>query len=71
MKIFDADGKELGPGEIGEVYIRIGGFPDFTYNGMDDKRREVERDGPDHAAATSATSMRTATCSSAIACATW
>jgi long-chain acyl-CoA synthetase len=45
IKIFDADGKELGPGEIGEVYLRIGGFPDFTYNGMDDKRREVERAG--------------------------
>jgi len=45
VKIFDATGKELGPGEIGEVYIRIGGFPDFTYHGMTDKRREVERGG--------------------------
>ena len=45
VKIFDSAGKELGPGEIGEVYIRIGGFPDFTYHGMDDKRREVERAG--------------------------
>jgi long-chain acyl-CoA synthetase len=45
VKIFDAAGKELGPGEIGEVYLKINGFPDFTYNGMDDKRREVERQG--------------------------
>ncbi len=45
VKIFDAAGRELGPGEIGEVYLRIGGFPDFTYNGMEDKRREVERQG--------------------------
>jgi long-chain acyl-CoA synthetase len=45
VKILDAAGKELGPGEVGEVYLRIGGFPDFTYNGMDDKRREVERQG--------------------------
>ena len=45
VKILDAAGKELGPGEIGEVYLRIGSFPDFTYNGMDDKRREVERNG--------------------------
>ena len=45
VKIFDSAGKELAPGEIGEVYIRIGGFPDFTYHGMDDKRREVERAG--------------------------
>ena len=37
--------KSCGPGEIGEVYLRIGSFPDFTYNGMDDKRREVERNG--------------------------
>ena len=44
-KIFDADGKELGANEIGEVYLRIGAFPDFTYNGMDQKRREVERQG--------------------------
>jgi long-chain acyl-CoA synthetase len=45
VKILDAAGKELGPGKIGEVYLRIGGFPDFTYNGMDDKRHEVERNG--------------------------
>jgi long-chain acyl-CoA synthetase len=45
VRILDATGKELGPGEIGEVYLKIGGFPDFTYNGMDDKRREVEREG--------------------------
>jgi long-chain acyl-CoA synthetase len=45
VKIFDTAGKELPPGEVGEVYIRIRGFPDFTYHGMDDKRREVERDG--------------------------
>src|SRR4029079_7825507 len=44
-KIFDAAGKELGPGEIGEVYLRIGGMADFTYNRMDEKRREVERQG--------------------------
>ena len=44
-KIFDGDGKELGANEIGEVYLRIGAFPDFTYNGMDEKRREVERQG--------------------------
>jgi long-chain acyl-CoA synthetase len=44
-KIFNAKGDELGAGEIGEVYLRIGGFPDFTYNGMDEKRREVERQG--------------------------
>ncbi|MEO8559420.1 MAG: acyl-CoA synthetase [Rhodospirillales bacterium] len=45
VKILDADGQELPNGEIGEVYIRNGNFPDFTYNNMDAKRREIERDG--------------------------
>src|SRR5262249_60461932 len=43
VKILDAAGKELEPGEIGEGYLRIGGFPAFMYHGMDDKRPEVER----------------------------
>jgi hypothetical protein len=33
IKIFDTDGKKLGANEVGEVYMRINGFPDFTYNG--------------------------------------
>ncbi len=45
VKIFDVSGKELGPGEIGEIYLKLDGFPDFTYNRMDDKRREVDRQG--------------------------
>jgi long-chain acyl-CoA synthetase len=45
VRILDAAGRELGANEIGEVFARIRGYPDFTYNGMDDKRREVERDG--------------------------
>jgi long-chain acyl-CoA synthetase len=45
VKILDAAGRELGPNEIGEVYMRIGGIPDFTYNRLDEKRREVERQG--------------------------
>jgi len=45
VKILDSDGRVLGPNEIGEVYLRINGFPDFTYNGMDDQRGDVERDG--------------------------
>ena len=44
-KIFDATGRELGPNQVGEVFVRITGYPDFTYNRMDDKRREVERQG--------------------------
>jgi len=45
VRIYDDDGKVVGPNQVGEVYLRIEGFPDFTYNGQDDKRREIERDG--------------------------
>jgi long-chain acyl-CoA synthetase len=45
VRILDTGGRELGVNEIGEVFARIRGLPDFTYNGMDDKRREVECDG--------------------------
>jgi long-chain acyl-CoA synthetase len=29
----------------GEIYLWLEGFPDFTYHGQDEKRREVGRDG--------------------------
>lgn len=45
VRIYDDEGKILGTNEVGEVYLRIEGFPDFTYNGLDEKRREIERDG--------------------------
>jgi long-chain acyl-CoA synthetase len=45
VKIFGPEGSELGPNEIGEVYMRLPGAPDFTYTGMEQARREVERDG--------------------------
>jgi long-chain acyl-CoA synthetase len=45
VKILDAEGREVPTGGIGEVYIRNRNFPDFTYNNMDAKRREIERDG--------------------------
>jgi long-chain acyl-CoA synthetase len=41
--IVDDDGSELPVGAVGEIYIRPGGLPDFTYIGQDDKRREVGR----------------------------
>ena len=43
VAIYDEAGNVLPAGEIGEVYMRNHGFPDFTYNNADDKRREVER----------------------------
>jgi long-chain acyl-CoA synthetase len=45
VRIYDDDGHVLGPREIGDVYLKIDDFPDFTYNGLDEKRQEIERDG--------------------------
>ncbi|MDP7623989.1 MAG: AMP-binding protein [Rhodospirillales bacterium] len=43
--IFDDDGKMLGPGEIGEIYVKTDMVPDFDYKSLPEKRLEVERDG--------------------------
>jgi long-chain acyl-CoA synthetase len=45
VKIYGAEGRVLPPGEVGEIYLWQTGFPDFTYHGQGDKRREVGRDG--------------------------
>ncbi|MEM6702606.1 MAG: acyl-CoA synthetase [Acidobacteriota bacterium] len=45
VKIYDDEGKELDANEIGNVYLAMEGFPDFTYNKLDEKRREIEIDG--------------------------
>src|SRR5581483_2048051 len=45
VRIYDDEGNALGPNVVGEVYARVEGFPDFTYNGLDEKRREIGRDG--------------------------
>jgi long-chain acyl-CoA synthetase len=46
LRILDADGNRLGPGETGIIYGRsFSGYPDFTYLGDDAKRRSIERDG--------------------------
>jgi long-chain acyl-CoA synthetase len=45
LRFFGDDGKLLPPGEIGEIYSRIAGNPDFTYHNKLDKRAEIERDG--------------------------
>jgi len=45
LKILDDADQELPPGEIGEVYYWLQGMPEFTYHGMPDKRREIERIG--------------------------
>ena len=39
------DGRELPPGQIGEIYSRIAGNPDFTYHNKPEKRAEIDRAG--------------------------
>jgi long-chain acyl-CoA synthetase len=41
IKILDPEGRELPPGEVGEVYVHVAGVSDFTYHNQPDKRREV------------------------------
>jgi long-chain acyl-CoA synthetase len=43
--VLDEQGRPLPPGEAGELFLRNGSQPDFTYRGQDDLRREIERDG--------------------------
>ena len=39
------DGRVLPPGETGEIFVGLEGLSDFTYNRMDEKRAEIDRDG--------------------------
>jgi long-chain acyl-CoA synthetase len=46
IRMFDPDGNLLPQGEAGEIYVKPPDFwPGFTYLGLDEKRREIERDG--------------------------
>jgi long-chain acyl-CoA synthetase len=45
LRFVGEDGQSLPRGEIGEIYSRISGNPDFTYHNKPDKRVEIERDG--------------------------
>jgi long-chain acyl-CoA synthetase len=45
LRFVGEDGRELPQGEIGEIYSRMSGFPDFTYHNKPAKRAEIERDG--------------------------
>jgi long-chain acyl-CoA synthetase len=43
--ILDEEGRALPPGAVGELHGRQPAITDFTYHGLDDKRRDIERDG--------------------------
>jgi long-chain acyl-CoA synthetase len=45
VRIYDEEGRRLGPNQVGEVYVHLEGIPGFTYNGAENQRREIERDG--------------------------
>ena len=45
LRFVGEDGRMLPQGEIGEIYSRISGNPDFTYHNKPEKRAEIERDG--------------------------
>ena len=45
VKIVGDDGRELGTGHVGEIFVRNFGVSDFTYHGQDAKRQEIDREG--------------------------
>jgi long-chain acyl-CoA synthetase len=45
LRFVGEDGKVLPQGEIGEIYSKIAGNPDFTYHNRPEKRAEIDRDG--------------------------
>jgi len=45
VAIYGPDGQRVGPGVVGDIYVRMPGSPDFTYLGREEARRECERDG--------------------------
>jgi long-chain acyl-CoA synthetase len=45
VKVFDDDGVECAPGEVGTVYGRVLGSTDFTYLHREAERVEIEHDG--------------------------
>lgn len=45
LRFVGEDGKMLPQGEIGEIYSKIAGNPDFTYHNKPEKRAEIDRDG--------------------------
>lgn len=45
IAFYGDDGKPVAPGEIGEIYMRVPAYADFTYLNNPDKRAKSERDG--------------------------
>jgi long-chain acyl-CoA synthetase len=45
ITIITEEGKQAAPREVGLIYARDPGMPDFTYSGNDEARRKLELDG--------------------------
>lgn len=45
IAFYAEDGKQLPDGEVGEIYMRVPAYADFTYMNNPGKRQSVERDG--------------------------
>jgi long-chain acyl-CoA synthetase len=45
LRFIGQDGRVLPRGEIGEIYSKIAGNPDFTYHNKPEKRAEIDLDG--------------------------
>jgi long-chain acyl-CoA synthetase len=45
LRFIGDDGRVLPQGEIGEIYSKISGNPDFTYHNKPEKRTEIDREG--------------------------
>ena len=45
VRIVGENGEDCAVGVPGEIYARLSHYPDFTYHGQEEKRREIERDG--------------------------
>jgi long-chain acyl-CoA synthetase len=45
LRIVDDHGDDCPAGVPGEIFARLNDYPDFTYHGQEQKRREIEREG--------------------------
>jgi len=45
VRVFGEDGKELGPNEIGDIYVDVPEDSNFTYHGNDQKRADISHEG--------------------------
>ena len=45
LRFFDGKAGWLAAGEVGEIFSRAAGYPEFTYQKAPERRREIEREG--------------------------